>query len=122
MELGDYVKIGIAVLVLGLVGVAKYQYNTIEEMKIDSALFERTNKDLSERIVKQNADLKEGQVKFDQAQADLNVAKGVNEALTQQYTLLRGTIKGKPIAKTCADAIVELKSTSNQIAKKWNSK
>lgn len=118
----NYVYMAVAVAFLSLVGLSKYQWDRIEDLKQDKAVWENKNEELSKRIEDQNLRLKEGEEKYNKVQQDLNVAKGINSALGAEYKKLRDEWKNQPLPKDCASAMVELKSRSSILAKKWNTK
>jgi len=120
--LSPYIYIAVAVAFLSLVGIVKYQHSEIEDLKANQAVWESKNKELSNKIEEQNTLLKQGELKYNKVQGDLNTAKGVNIALSKEFSQLRSKLDSLPLASTCGEAFDELKKVTNDLATRWNKK
>lgn len=116
---------GTVILVLTLsLGVSgwyiKHQRGLLDELRVAQASYKDINEKLADRLEKQNSDLKAGEDKYKEAQTKLNVAQGVNVALTKEYANLRKEWQNRPLPTTCEGAVLELKNTISPAAAKWN--
>jgi hypothetical protein len=118
----NYVYIAVGAAFLGLVGVVKYQSSQINELEAAQAVWTSKNEELAARISDQNTRLKDGEDKYLKVQSELDVAKGKNQVLAKEYKDMRDNWRSQPVPQTCPDSLAELKTRSNEIAKKWNTK
>jgi hypothetical protein len=118
---------GIIILVLGatFLGMGwyiKHQRSLLDGLRAEQIVWVGANDRLAKSLKDQNEKLLAGEKKYNDAQTELNVAKGINMALSTEFGKLRTEWKNRPVPTTCAGAVQELKNTISPTAARFNKK
>ena len=92
--------------------VLKYNVKTLTDQKLE----------LIGAIEEQNKAVKEANDRLISLQITLDKAVGLNTSLYKENVKIKSDIINRPLAKDCASAVEELKSTSSRVSEKWNAK
>ena len=111
-------SLAILLVIAGL--YIKHQNNEIVDLKVLNGQYVAANEDMSKKIKDQNDRLRDGELKYNDVQSQLDKANGKNQALSQKYEDLRKKLGEKPIPQSCPESIKDLKDVLIPLATEWN--
>lgn len=118
-----YIKIGLAVLLVVVLGGMYMHINTLsaqlETANTKLKISEDNNTVLNNTIHEQNVSVRIANEKYQEVQTQLTEANGLNKALAQNVGKIKVNIGSKPLPQNCPDSMKELRDTAKKVGDVW---
>lgn len=108
----------IAIISILIISALWYVY----DLKLDNAELTTENATLSGKIELQNNAIQNAKKDRDDLQAKIDESVKKNKKLKDDLAKKSKELLDRPAAKTCDEAIINLKNTAKAVADEWNSK